>query len=76
MVPLHTHEFEEIITIIAGEATVTVAGQSIPVHADISVVIPARTPHGYKNSGDGVLRMLASLADPDAVLGKPIEQPI
>jgi hypothetical protein len=30
VVPLHTHECEEIITIIAGEAIVTVAGQSIP----------------------------------------------
>src|SRR5580704_14415069 len=30
VVPLHTHECEEIITIIAGEAIVTVAGESIP----------------------------------------------
>ena len=27
VVPLHTHECEEIITIIAGEAIVTVAGE-------------------------------------------------
>jgi quercetin dioxygenase-like cupin family protein len=40
VVPLHTHEYEEIITIIAGEAMVTVAGESIPVHADMSIVIP------------------------------------
>jgi quercetin dioxygenase-like cupin family protein len=26
VVPLHTHEFEEIITIVAGEAIMTVAG--------------------------------------------------
>ena len=71
MVPLHTHEYEEIITIIAGEAIVTV-GESIPVHADMSIVIPPHTPHGYKNSSDGILPMIASLADPDAVLGKRV----
>jgi quercetin dioxygenase-like cupin family protein len=70
VVPLHTHESEEIITIIAGEAIVTVAGESIPVHADMSIVIPRRTPHGYKNSSDGILRMI--VADPDAVLGKRV----
>ena len=70
VVPLHTHECEEIITIIAGEAIVTVA--AIPVHADMSIVIPPHTPHGYKNSSDGILRMIASLADPDAVLGKRV----
>ena len=50
----------------------TVAGESIPVHADKSIVIPPHTPHGYKNSSDGILRMIASLADPDAVLGKRV----
>ena len=36
VVPLHTHEYEEIITIIAGEAIITVAGKLVPVHADMS----------------------------------------
>jgi quercetin dioxygenase-like cupin family protein len=73
VVPLHTHEYEEIITMIAGEAIVTVGGESIPAHADMSFVIPPRTPHGYKNSGDGILRMIASFPDPDAVLGKRVD---
>ncbi len=41
----------------------TVAGESIPVHADMSIVIPPHTPHGYKNSSDRILRMIVSLAD-------------
>jgi quercetin dioxygenase-like cupin family protein len=73
VVPLHTHECEEIITVIAGEAIVTVAGESIPVRADTSIVIPPLTPHGYKNSGNGILRLMASLADPDAKLGKRVD---
>jgi quercetin dioxygenase-like cupin family protein len=40
VVPLHTHEYEEIITVIAGGAIVTVACESTRVHADMSVVIP------------------------------------
>jgi len=75
VVPLHTHEYEEIITVIAGEAIVTVACESTSVHADMSIVIPPHTPHGYKNSGDGILRMIASFPDPDAVLGKRVDAP-
>lgn len=73
VVPLHTHEYEEIITVIAGEAIVTVAGESTPVRADMSVIIPPRTPHGYQNAGDSILRMIASFPDPDAVLGKRVD---
>ena len=72
VVPLHTHEYEEIITVIAGEAVVTIDCESVPVHADMSIVIPPHTPHGYKNSGDGILRMIASFPDPDAVLGNRV----
>jgi quercetin dioxygenase-like cupin family protein len=72
VVPLHTHECEEIITIIAGEAIVTVAGESILGAHRYEYCHPSRTPHGYKNSSDGILRMIASLADPDAVLGKRV----
>jgi quercetin dioxygenase-like cupin family protein len=75
VVPLHTHDYEEIITVIVGEAIVTVASESNPVRADMSIVIPPHTPHGYKNSGDGVLRMIASFPDPDAVLGKRVDPP-
>jgi quercetin dioxygenase-like cupin family protein len=72
VVPLHTHEYEEIITVIAGEAIMTVAGESAPVRADMSVIIPPRTPHGYRNASDGILRMIASFPVPDAVLGQRV----
>ena len=62
---------EEIITIVAGEAIMTVAGETTPVRADMSIIIPPHTPHGYKNSGDGILRMIVSFPVSDAVLGKP-----
>ena len=73
VVPLHTHEYEEVITFVAGEAIMTVAEESVPVHADMSIIVPPRTPHGYKNSGSGMLRVIASFPTPDAVLGKLVE---
>jgi len=72
VVPLHTHEYEEIITVIAGEAVMTVAGESAPVSADMSVIIPPHSPHGYENAGDGILRMIVSFPVPDAVLGQRV----
>jgi quercetin dioxygenase-like cupin family protein len=72
VVPLHTHEYEEIITVVAGEAIMTIAGESATVRADMSIIIPPRTSHGYKNSGDAILRMIVSFPVPDAVLGKRV----
>jgi mannose-6-phosphate isomerase-like protein (cupin superfamily) len=70
VVPLHTHEVEEVLTFIAGEATMTVGNDTLEVRADMSVIVPPGTPHGYRNTGSGPLRIVATFADPDAVLGK------
>jgi quercetin dioxygenase-like cupin family protein len=71
VVPLHTHEVEEVLTIIAGEAIVTVGNDTVAAHTDMSIIVPPRTPHGYRNTGSTALRILAAFPDPDAVLGKP-----
>jgi len=51
VVPLHTHVVEEVLTFIAGEGIATVGGEVIPVGADMSIVVPPGTPHGYRNTG-------------------------
>ena len=71
VVPLHTHEVEEVLTVIAGEAMVTVGNDTVAAHADMSIIVPPRTPHGYRNTGIAPLRILAAFADADAVRGKP-----
>jgi quercetin dioxygenase-like cupin family protein len=71
VVPLHTHEVEEVLTVIAGEAMVTVGNDTDAAHADMSIIVPPRTPQGYRNTGIAPLCILAALADADAVLGKP-----
>ncbi len=72
LVPLHTHAVEEVLTVIAGEGIATVGDETIPISADMSIVVPPGTPHGYQNTGPGPLRLLAILADADARLGKPV----
>jgi mannose-6-phosphate isomerase-like protein (cupin superfamily) len=72
IVPLHTHTVEEVLTFIAGEGIATVKGEDLPVSADMSIVVPPGTPHGYRNTGSGSLRLIATLADADVRLGKPV----
>ncbi len=73
VVPLHTHTVEEVLTFIAGEGVATVGAETIAVHADMSIVVPPGTPHGYRNTGTGPLRIVVTLADADAGLGKLVE---
>jgi mannose-6-phosphate isomerase-like protein (cupin superfamily) len=72
-VPLHTHTVEEVLTVIAGEGVATVGGETIPIESDMSIVVPPRTPHGYRHTGAGPLRLVITLADADARLGEPVD---
>ena len=46
--------------------------ETIRVSSDMSIVVPASTPHRYPNTGSGRIRFLAILADADARLAKPV----
>lgn len=65
--PLHSHDVEEVLTFISGEAAVTVGSDTIEVHANMSIVVPPNTPHAYRNIGSRPLIIVATLADPDVV---------
>ena len=73
IVPLHTHTVQEVLTFISGEGIATLGAETIPVCADMSLVVPPGTPHGYRNTGAEPLRLVITLADPDARLGKLVE---
>lgn len=73
VVPLHTHTVEEVLTFISGEGIATLGTKTIPVCADVSLIVPPGTPHGYRNSGTDPLRLVLTLADPDARLGKLVD---
>ena len=70
LVPLHTHGVEEVLTFVGGEGVVTVGTETFPIHADMSVIVPPGVPHGYQNTGRTPLRIVITMADADAKLGK------
>jgi len=55
---LHTHPYEEVFITLEGEATFMVDGREIVATPREIVIVPADTPHGFTNSGEGPLRMV------------------
>jgi len=44
----HTAAFDALAQILEGEAEITVAGQTMRLHANQSVLLPANQPHALK----------------------------
>ena len=62
--PTHLHAVEEVLCVLAGMAEVWVEEERAKVAAGQSVVVPAGRRHGFRNVGDGVLHVMATLAAP------------
>lgn len=62
--PTHWHPVEEVLTVLSGVAEIWIEGQQYQVAAGHSALIPAKLRHGFCNSEDGELHMLAVLAGP------------
>ena len=56
---LHTHPYPELFYVEAGTARFTAGDDQIVVEAGHVVVVPAETVHGFKNAGDGELRVVS-----------------
>ena len=57
--PLHVHPYPEVFVVQGGEATFTVGDQEERVAAGHVVVVPADTPHGFKNLGEEALHVVS-----------------
>jgi len=55
---LHQHPYEEVFVILAGQATFTIAGQTLDAVEGDVLLAPANTPHKFVNSGEGRLRSI------------------
>ena len=55
---LHSHPYEEIFVIQAGQATFTVGDVTIEATGGQIVIAPAGIPHKFINSGTAVLRSI------------------
>ena len=51
-IPLHTHDVDEAITILSGQAETRLGDERRHVGAGTVIFIPAGTPHGTANAGD------------------------
>jgi quercetin dioxygenase-like cupin family protein len=49
--PPHTHDREEVMVMVAGEAAVRVGEKTTVIHAGDTLIIPAGTPHRIANEG-------------------------
>jgi mannose-6-phosphate isomerase-like protein (cupin superfamily) len=56
---LHRHRYDELFIVQEGQATFTADGREIVAGPGHVVVVPAGRPHGFVNSGDGALRLIA-----------------
>ncbi len=56
--PLHCHEYDEIVIVQEGRSRLAVGDEIAEAVAGDMVVIKARTPHGFVNIGDGVLKQV------------------
>ena len=59
---MHIHAVEEVLEVMEGRAEITLGDTSHIVTPDQSVVIPAGMRHGFKNVGEGILKVRATLA--------------
>ena len=57
-VPLHSHNCDEQVTILEGEAEVEIDGQRHRVHAYDTTLVPANKPHRFVNVGTTPLLIL------------------
>ncbi|MEV6586555.1 cupin domain-containing protein [Streptomyces acidicola] len=55
--PLHSHNVEESVLILEGEATAEIDGEFFDLEAGQATWVPAGVPHRFFNRGEGVMRI-------------------
>jgi len=60
--PSHTHEFEEVLTVVAGTAEAWIDDVREIVGPGTSIFVPTGAVHGFRNVGDGVLKLQVVIA--------------
>ena len=63
--PLHTHEADELITILEGTLEARLGDDIQEVGANHTLVIPPNVPHAFKSIGPGDARIVTFFPVPD-----------
>jgi quercetin dioxygenase-like cupin family protein len=61
-IPLHYHNVEESVLVLAGRATVEIGGTREVAQAGDVVWVPAEVPHRFLNEGSEVLKIFWTYA--------------
>ena len=64
---LHVHPYPETFLVEEGVGEWTAAHEKTVVSAGNVVIVPANTPHGFKNAGDTILRVVSVHPSPHVV---------
>ncbi|HEX3211688.1 MAG TPA: cupin domain-containing protein [Actinomycetota bacterium] len=56
-IPLHTHNVEESVLVLEGEAAAEVGQESFELEAGDATWVPAGVPHRFANRGQGPMRI-------------------
>jgi len=64
---LHFHPYAEAFVVTEGEGTFTAGDEEIVAQAGQIVVVPPETVHGFKNLGEGTLRVVSVHPSPEVV---------
>jgi mannose-6-phosphate isomerase-like protein (cupin superfamily) len=56
---LHRHQYDEVFTVLEGRATFLAGADEIEAGAGDVVIVRAGQPHGFRNTGEGRLRMVS-----------------
>jgi quercetin dioxygenase-like cupin family protein len=65
-IPLHTHNCEESVVVLEGEALVEIAGATHRMGVHDTTWVPAGVPHRFVNAGPRRLRIFWTYASVDA----------
>jgi len=55
---MHRHDYAEVFIVQEGEALFSAGDEQRTVRAGELVIVPAGTPHAFRNVGDGPLRQV------------------
>ncbi|MCE7004756.1 cupin domain-containing protein [Kibdelosporangium philippinense] len=56
-IPLHSHNVDECVLVLEGEATVIIGDSEFDVDAGVNTWVPAGVPHRFVNRGNGLMRI-------------------
>jgi mannose-6-phosphate isomerase-like protein (cupin superfamily) len=62
--PTHLHAVEEVLTVLEGQAEFWIEDEREAVSAGQSVIVPAGSHHGFRNTGVATLHVQSTIAAP------------